>query len=67
MTRKEQFEHAHPIVDTYKGWKIRLGGIGFECHQSIAMKSVTAEDIESIYSQIDEWIKEGLTQDKEWS
>lgn len=68
MSRKEQYFAKHPVIEIYKGYEIRNGGIdpygyqSFICDAAIAIYSITSSYIEGCREFIDKLVNLGIKQ-----
>ena len=56
MTRREKYEQAHPLVETYRGYEIRKSGEFFVAIISMAVNECTTQTIEQARTYIDKAI-----------
>ena len=66
MTKKDQYEQTHPVIDEYRNWKIRMYNGLYIVNRSVGVHSIITAKLDSAKNQIDEWIEHGLTQDEKY-
>lgn len=56
MTRREQYERRHPLVETHRGYEIRRSGEFFEAIISMGVSECTTQTLEQARDYIDKAI-----------